>query len=193
MGPRVWAAIGNVLRISAVFGYLLTLMFGYRAIQLSQQGASSDAVFGPAAASVAFFVMAILLWNVKGPLVSGNLIVRLLVGLYMLWWIISTLGFGLVLIGIVYLFTGEPDSSEVVRAGKAPKPRFKPPVGWRATGQVGPSGATLYSDPDCRAPAGIFDSWTPVQVTDKRNGSAQVIAESGEGGWIDLRTLAEGV
>jgi hypothetical protein len=193
MGPRAWAAIGNILRISSAVSYLGCAVFGYRAIQLSQVGAPRDFVIEHAALSVASFVFAILLWNVKGPLVSGNFIVRLLVGLYMLFWIISTLGFGLIFIGIVYLFTGEPDNSEVFKKGKAPKPRFKPLAEWRATGRVGPSGATLYADPYRAAPAGIFDSWTPVQVMDKRDGYAKVVAATGEGGWIDLRTLTDGV
>ena len=50
---------------------------------------------------------------------------------------------------------------------------------------------TLYPEPNRHGTAGIFDSWTPVQVMDRRDGYAQVVAESGEGGWIDLRTLME--
>jgi hypothetical protein len=193
MGPRGWAAIGNVYRISAVVSYLAVASFGYSAIQLNQQGAPSDVVLRPAAIAVFCFVAAVLMWNSRGPLVSGNLIVRLVAGLFMISWFISTAGLGLVFLGIVYLFTGEPDSSETYRPGKAPKSRFKPPRAWRATGRVGASGATLYADSSRGAPAGIFDSWTPVQVTDKQNGLAQVVAASGEKGWIDLRTLTEGV
>ncbi|MEP7378437.1 MAG: hypothetical protein ABI725_02635 [Chloroflexota bacterium] len=193
MGVRTWAAIGNVLKISAALGYLAAAFIGYRAFQLKQVGASGDLVLAAAAVTVLMFAVSILLWNLRGPLVSGNLIVRVLVGAYMLLWVISTLGLGLIFIGIVYLFTSEPDSSELFRRGKPPKPRFKAPAAWRPTGHVGASGATLYADENLQQPAGIFDSWTPVQVVDKRHGLAQVLAESGERGWIDLRTLAEGV
>ncbi len=193
MGPRAWAAIGNILRISAVFGYLSTGLLGYQAIELNQHGAPSNVVFVYAGAAAVSLVVAILLWNLKGPLIRGNLIVQFLVGAYMLLWIISTLGVGLIFIGVVYLFTGEPDETYFYTKQKAPKPRFKPPANWNATGRIGPSGATLYANPNRETPAGIFDSWIPVQVMDKHNGWAQVVAESGEGGWIDLRTLTEGV
>jgi hypothetical protein len=193
VGPRVWAAIGNVYRISAVVSYFLVASFGYSAIQLHQAGATSDAVIRPAALAVFCFVGAVLMWNAKGFMVSGNLLARLLGGLFIISWFITTAGIGLVVLGVVYLLTGEPDSSETYRPGKAPKSRFKPPRAWRATGRVGPSGATLYADSSRAKPAGIFDSWTPVQVRDKQNGLAQVVAASGEEGWIDLRTLMGGV
>ena len=75
---------------------------------------------------------------------------------------------------------------------KEPKPRFKAPAGWYATGKVGPSGAMLYDGPGSGDAAGIFDSFTPVQVVDKQGGYARVVAATGQGGWIDLRTLSEG-
>ena len=72
---------------------------------------------------------------------------------------------------------------------RKPKPRFKAPRNWQATGRVGPSGATIYSDAVGGDQAGIFDSFTPVQVTDRRDGLAHVVAATGEHGWIDMRVL----
>ncbi len=192
MGPRTWAAIGNILRISAVFGYLSGAVLGYRAIELNQRVATANLVpLYAGGAFVAFFV-AVLLWNLKGPLIRGNLIARVLVGAYMLLWIISTLGFALIFIGIVYLFTGEPDNGYFFTTEKQSKPRNKAPHDWQPTGRVGPSGAMIYSTSNRASSIGILESSIPVQVMDKRNGLAQVVAASGEGGWIDVRTLMEG-
>jgi hypothetical protein len=193
MGPRVWATFGNILRLSSLGFYLIGGLLGYSAIQLYQARVPIDRVLVPVGFGALCFVAAILLWNAKGPLVSGNFIVRLIVGLYMLTYVVTSLGTALIFIGIVYLFTGEPASYDLVRKGKEPKPAFKPPRNWEATGHIGPSGATLYTDATSGQPAGILDSWIPVQVTDKRNGLARVTAATGEGGWIDLRTLTEGV
>ncbi len=193
MGPRAWAAIGNVLRITAVFGYLGGALAAYRAAQLYQMGAPGALTLPAVALTIATFVVAFLFWNAKGPLVSGNLIVRLVVGVWVLLSVISSLGLDLIFIGIVYLFTAEPDSSEVFRKGKTPKPRFTPPADWLATGRVGPSGAMVYSNAHRETSLGMIDSWVPVQVMDKSNGYAKVVAATGEGGWIDARTLTEGV
>ena len=193
MGPRTWAAIGNVLRISAVFGYLSGAVLGYKAIQLNQQGMAGDLVALTAGGAGVAIVIAILLWNLKGPLIRGNLIARVLVGAYMLLWVVSTLGLGLIFIGIVYLFTGEPEAIDFYTKQREAKPHFKSPSGWRATGRVGPSGAMLYSDAQRQENVGMFNSGVPVQVMDKRNGLARVVAATGEGGWIDVRTLTEGV
>ncbi len=192
VGPRAWAAIGNVFRISAVVGYLLCAVFASRAVELQQQRAPASPILAQAGGAVLFLVAAILLWNLKGPLIRGNLLVQLLAGAYMILWVISTLGLGLILIGIVYLFTGQPDDSYFHGKQRPPRQRFKRPSDWRPTGRVGPSGATFYSDANRAAACGIFNSSTPVQVTDRRNGYANVVTELGEGGWIDLRTLAEG-
>lgn len=192
MGPRVWATFGNILRLSAISGYLSGAFFSYAAFELYQRHVPTNQVLLPAALSVVSFVSAILLWNAKGPLVSGNVVVRLLVGLYMLWTVIGSLGIGLIFIGIVYLFTSEPASYDLVRKGKPPKSPFKAPRNWEPTGRIGPSGATLYTDAARGAPSGILDSWIPVQILDKRNGLARVIAATGEGGWIDVRTVTEG-
>jgi len=190
MGARAWAAIGNLLKISAVGGFLGSLVIASRAFE---HQVPANLVPAAWAMSIGGFVLSILLWNLKGPLVRGNLIVRVPVGLYMLFWIVSTLGFGLIVILIVYLFTGQPSAYDLVGKGKAPKPRFKAPANWRATAKVGPSGAMLYADASRAEASGIFDSFTPVQVVDKQGGLAHVVASTGEGGWIDQRTLTEGV
>jgi hypothetical protein len=191
MGPRAWAAIGNYLRIGAAFSYIGAAILGYLAIDASQHGASGSVVQRYSIVAVISFVSAVLLWNAKGPLVSGNLIVRLIIGVWMLLGVITSLGLLLIVLGIIYLFTGEPDSSETFGRVKAPKQRFKAPANWRATGHIGPSGATVYSDAVGGHPVGIFDSFTPVQVTDRRAGLAHVVAATGESGWIDTRVLSE--
>jgi hypothetical protein len=192
MGDRIWAALGNILRISAIFGYLGVGLLGYRAIELNRAGVPNNVVLPYAAGAVLSLVLALLLWNLKGPLIRGNLIVRFLVGAYMLMWVISTLGFGLIGIGIVYLFTSEPSGIDYYKQGKQPKPRFSPPSKWQPTGRVGPSGATLYSDAHRASAIGILDSFVPVQVVEKSLGYARVVAATGEGGWMDTRTLIEG-
>ena len=193
MGPRSWAAIGNVLRISALFGYLSGGVLGYQAILLNQHGAANNLVLLSGGGAVASLVVAIVLWSLKGPLIRGNVIVRLLVGASMLLWVVSTLGFALIVIGIVYAFTGEPQSGDIFfTTEKQSKPRTKAPAHWQPTGRVGPSGAMVYSSANRAASVGILESSLPVQVMDKRNGLAQVVAASGEGGWIDVRTLTEG-
>ena len=193
MGPRAWAAIGNLLRISAVFGYLSGAVLGYRAIQLNQQGGAGNLVALAAGGAGVAIVIALVLWNLKGPLIRGNLVARVLVGAYTLFWIVSSLGLGLIVLGVVYLFTGEPEAIDFYTQQRKTKSRHSAPRHWRATGRVGPSGATLYTDPNREAPAGMFNSWTPVQVMDRRSGFARVVAETGQGGWIDLRTLTESV
>jgi hypothetical protein len=118
---------------------------------------------------------------------------RVLVGLYMISWIVSTVGFGLLAVLIVYLFTGQPSAYDTAPKGKPAKPRFKAPANWTPTAKVGPSGAMLYTDSNRSAASGLIDSYTPVQVVDKQLGAARVVSASGEAGWIDLRTLTEGV
>jgi hypothetical protein len=51
----------------------------------------------------------------------------------------------------------------------------------------------LYSNAEQDASVGILDSFVPVQVLDRRGGLANVVAATGEGGWVDLRSLQEGV
>jgi hypothetical protein len=188
MGPRSWAAIGNVLKISAAFGFLSCLYLADRAFN---RAVPEEWVNSLWIAVIGGFVLSIVLWNLKGPLVRGNLWVRVPIGLYMIFWVVGTLGLGLIWILIVYMFTGEPSTYDRTPRGKAPKPRFKEPANWQPTAKVGPSGAMVYADPYREAASGILDSYTPVQVVDKQGSAARVVAASGESGWIDLRTLTE--
>jgi hypothetical protein len=195
MGPRVWATIGNLFKIYAALGWILGALLGYRAIQANQQGLPSGYFLPLAGLAAVSFVVAILFWNIKGPLIRGNTIARILFGGYTLLGVITSLGLALIPIGIVYLFTGEPASYDYHGfrgKRKETKPRIKTPTGWQATGRVGPAGAMFYSGPGSGAAEGIFDSATPVQVVEKQNGYAQVVAATGQRGWIDLRTLTEG-
>jgi hypothetical protein len=192
MGARIWATFGNILKISAVFSFLGGGLLGYRAIQTNQLGGPRDLVLALTAGTILSFVLAVVFWNLKGPLIRGNLIARIPVGLYMLLYVIGSFGFGLLFIGIVYLFTSEPDAVDFYRPDKPAKPRFAPPPNWQQTARVGPSGAMLYGSAARESAVGIFDSWLPVQVVEKRHGVAHVIAATGERGWIDDRTLLEG-
>ena len=191
MGPRMWATFGNIFQVSGAFGFVVSAVLAYRVVELGQNGQSTTWVILGAAGAVTLFLLSILFWNLKGILLSGNPIARLGVGLYMAVYIVFSAGLGLIPIAVFYVFTSEPDAYDTDRQGRPVKPRFTPPVAWHASGHVGPSGATLYPEPNRHGTAGIFDSWTPVQVMDRRDGYAQVVAESGEGGWIDDRTLME--
>lgn len=188
----MWATLGNILKVSAVFGFLGVGLMGYRAIQMSQLGTSRELILPLAAATIGMFLLTVLLWNLKGPLVSGNPIARFLVGLYFLIGVFTSLGFSLLIIGVFYLFTGEPSAYETQREGRPARPRFSPPRGWHPTGQIGPSGAMAYSESNREGSTGIFDSWTPVQVTERENGLARVVSATGQAGWIDARTIIEG-
>jgi hypothetical protein len=189
----MWATLGNILRLSAFSAFLLTGLAGYRAITLNQVSGPRDEVILYAVAAIVSFVMAVLLWNLKGPLISGNFVVRSLVGLYFLIGIVGSLGLSLIFIGIVYLFTSEPEiaSNYGYRSDAPPRPKISPPRGWRQTGTIGPSGAMAYGDEHRDGSTEIFDSWTPVQVTDRKNGLAHVVAATGQRGWIDVRTLTQ--
>jgi len=193
MGPRMWATLGNILKFSAVGAFLTCGLAGYQAIQLNQVGGTHDRVVLFAAAAIVSLLAAVLLWNLKGPLVSGNPIARFFVGLYFLLGVISSLGSYLLIIGIFYLFTGEPEvtSNYGYRAERAAQPQYSPPRGWHATASVGPSGAMAYGGEHRDGTVVVIDSWTPVQVVDKKNGLAHVVAATGQRGWIDVRTLNE--
>jgi hypothetical protein len=194
MSVRTWATLGNVLRIFSLPLFLGSAVAGYRVLEIAQAGAPTNAMLIAALMGIVGFVISVLFWWAKGPLISGSLVARFLVGLYMLLWVISSLGFAVLVILVVYLFTSEPETySGVFNRPKPAQPRFAPPQDWQANGRVGPSGAMAYSDADQGASVGVFYSGIPVQVTDKRNGLAQVVAASGERGWIDVRTLTEGV
>ncbi len=188
VGAREWAAIGNVYKLSAAAGFLLTLFVADRAFN---RLVPADFVAETWAAAIAFLVLSIVLWNLKGPLIRGNTILRVLVGLYTLAWIVSTLGFGLILFLIVYLFTGQPSKYDTTPKGKSQKSQFKTPRNWTPTAKVGPAGAMLYRDSSRSDASGIFDSYTPVQVVDRQGNAARVVSADGESGWLDLRTLTE--
>lgn len=191
MGPRAWATVGNVLRIYAVFGYLAGAVAVYWTVQRYQEGSSDQAILN-GCLTLAILFLAILFWNAKGWLVHGDLIARLLAGIYMMFWVVSSLGTALIFLAVVYFFTGEPSSSDTEQAGPA-KPRHKQPANWQATGRVGASGAMVYSDTNRQSIVGMFESFIPVQVLDRKLGLVQVLAASGERGWIDSRTVIEGV
>jgi len=196
MGPRLWATIGNMFKIYAVLAFLTGIGLGYQAFQGKQLGLPGDLPLVLGIFCAITFACAFLFWNIKGPLIRGNVIARVLFGGWVLLAVITSLGFYLIFVGIVYLFTSEPAAYDYYgmfgNRDKEPKPRFKAPTGWYATGKVGPSGAMLYNGPGSGDAAGIFDSFTPVQVVDKQGGYARVVAASGQGGWIDMRTLSEG-
>ena len=195
MGKRTWAAIGNVLRISALGTFLGAGVGAVVTYEAIEQGASTSRILGFGVATVVSLIFGILYWMAKGPLVSGSpSFARWIAGVVMILWIVSSLGFALILFGIVYAFTTEPDDYRGILAAPEPvKPRFAPPVNWHATGRIGPSGATAYSDIDRAGMVAILDSYIPVQVMELQNGLAHVVASSGERGWIDARTLSEAV
>lgn len=187
----MWAAFGNILRISAVFMLIGAALGAQSTLGLIGTQRDDTVALLLGAFSAVMAVLAILYWLAKPALVSGRpFFVRWLVGLYMAWWVISSLGFALIFIGIVYLFTGEPEPEPSFwRTERPASPRYKRPVDWQPSGKVGMSGAMVYSDPQRTDALGIFDSGIPVQVTDERDGYARVIAATGLAGWIDTRTL----
>jgi len=192
--PRFWAAIGNVLRLSAFVGFIVGLILAYAAIQDYQSGATGQLFVGRAIGAAVFLILSVLLWLTKAVLVSGRpFIVRWLVGAYMLFWVISTLGIGAIVIAIAYALTGDDvDWKSDQHTRNAPRVYMpKPPANWSASGRVGPSGASVYTDASRSESLGVFDSYVPVQIVDRRSGFAYVIAASGARGWIDQRTLME--
>ena len=188
MGAREWAAIGNLYKLSAVAGFLASLWI---ADQAFNHRVPANFVTGAWAGAVAMLVLSILLWNLKGFLVRGNLILRVLVGLYTLGWIVGTLGFGLIVILIIYLFTSNPSAYETSGRGGSRKSLVKAPRKWSPTAKVGPAGAMLYRDSSRADASGIFDSYTPVQVVDRQGSAARIVSANGESGWVDLRSLTE--
>ena len=195
MGPRLWATIGNIFKIYGFFGFLTGLFLGYAALQADQRGDPEKLAVLIGTLAGVDLLLAVLFWNIKGPLIRGNLIARVLFGGQVLLSIIFSFGINLIPFGIVYLFTGEPSAYDYypMFGGKAkePAPRFKAPRNWHRTAEVGPSGATFYSDANGGDAAGVLDSFTPVQVTERRDGLAHIVAATGERGWIDLRVLSE--
>lgn len=192
MGLRMWAALGNVMRLLSLPIFLGGGLVALAILDLLRDRGPTGPVVVASVVCALSVVMALLFWFAKGPLVSGSFVARLLVSLYMVLWLLSTAMLGLVVIGVVYLLTSEPDVYTGHFAERKPdKPRWAPPVNWQATGKIGPSGAMFYSDAEREATLGVFESFIPVQVVDRRNGLAHVIAATGERGWIDTRTLTE--
>lgn len=189
----MWAAIGNVLKIFSLPMFLSTGLIAYNAMRLAQTQTPREVIILTAGFGVVTLVFALLFWNAKGFLISGNAVARFLAGLYMLLWIVSSLGLALLFIGLAYLVTSEPEPESGWDERRPIKPRFTKPRNWLPTGKVGPAGAMVYSNAEQDASVGIFDSFIPVQVLDRRNGLAHVVAATGEAGWIDLRSLTEGV
>jgi len=193
---RLWATLGNVARISAVFGVLSGAYAGYQAISRFQIGGADNVVRTEALATVIFLAVAVLLWLLKPVLISNRPpiigpIVRILVVVYVILWVIGTLGLGLIFIGIVYLFTATPSPYEYASSGPRQQvPKFRAPSNFQPSGRVGPSGATLYSDSMRTELVGHFDSYIPIQVLEERNGFSHVVAGTGQSGWIDARTVS---
>jgi hypothetical protein len=190
----MWAALGNVMRLLSLPIFLSSGVLAVAVFQLLAEGAPTSLVIVASMLCGLGFVVALLFWFAKGALISGSVIAQLLVGLYMLLWVLSTALLGLLVIGVVYLFTTEPEVYTGLLAERKPeKPRWKPPVDWQPTGRIGPSGAMAYSDAQRGETVWVFESFVPVQVVERLDGIAHVIAATGERGWIDTRTLTEGV
>lgn len=193
--PRMWATFGNIARISAVFSFLLVGLTGYRAIERYQVVGVDGNVTRDAAAAALFLVTAVVFWLLKPVLITNRPavvgpIARAIVVVYMILYVIGTLGLGLILIGIVYLFTGEPASYEYARAAPGPQtPKYKAPTNFQASNRVGPSGAMLYSDAMRTELIGHFESYVPIQVIEQSGGFSRVTAATGQSGWVDSRTV----
>jgi hypothetical protein len=193
--PRLWATFGNIARISAVFSVALVGLTGYRAIERYQVVGVDPNVTRDAAAGALFLVVAVVLWLLKPVLITNRPaiigpIVRLLVAIYMVLWVIATLGIGLIVIGIVYLVTAEPAAYEHARAAPGPQaPKYRAPTNFQPTNRVGPSGAMIYSDALRTELIGQFESYVPIQVLDQSGGFSRVTAATGQSGWVDNRTV----
>jgi hypothetical protein len=190
---RLWAAIGNIFRVFAVLSLISGVFAVVSVINLYRTRAGDNLVFISGAFAALILVVAFLFWEAKPALVSGSPFwARWVAAIYMVLWLISSLGLALVLVGIAYLLTGDPESTGV-RWRREPEhpvaPRYRPPVNWQPTRRVGPSGTTVYYDPDRTLPVAMLDSNVPVQVTERGEGVAQVVAQTGLIGWVDVRTL----
>ena len=190
----MWAAIGNLLRLNSLLTFAGLALFSLQLPDLLD-GMPSELVGPLIAFVVVSSVFAVLLWMAKPALVSGSpFFVRWLVGLWVLLGIIGSFGFYLIFIAIAYVFTSEPEQESIFSQRQQPaKPRFKPPRDWRPTGRIGPSGAMVYAGTDREGPIAMFVSWLPVQIVERRDGYTRVVAATGEAGWIDDRTVTEGV
>jgi len=190
---RLWAAIGNIFRVFAILSLIGGLVAVLNTVNLFRGRAGDNVVFISGAFAALILVIAFLFWEAKPALVSASPgWARWVAGIYVVLWIVSTVGAALLFIGLAYFFTGEPETPSVWRRepDRPAPPRHRPPANWQATGKVGLSGATVYSDPQRQEPVGILDSEVPVQVLDLGGGVARVVAKTGLGGWIDARTLS---
>jgi len=191
---RLWAAIGNIFRVFAVLTFLGGVFAVFGTINLYRARAGDNVVFLAGAVAALILVLAFLQWEAKPALVAGSPFwARWLGGVYTSLWVIGSVGLGLVLIGVAYLLTGEPDASALHRSNEVERPvapRYRRPTNWQPTRRVGPSGATVYYDPDRTMPVARLDSDVPVQVTERGEGVAQIVVQTGVMGWVDVRTLA---
>jgi hypothetical protein len=191
---RLWAAIGNIFRVFAVLSLISGVLAVLNVINLYRARAGDNVVFIAGAFAALILVIAFLFWEAKPALVSGSPFwARWVAGIYVVLWLISSLGLALLFIGIAYLLTGDPQPSGIRWRREPERPaaaRYRPPVNWQPTRRVGPSGTTVYYDPDRTMPVAMLDSNVPVQVTERGEGVAQVVAQTGLIGWVDVRTLA---
>jgi hypothetical protein len=190
---RLWAAIGNIFRVFALLSLISGVLAVFNVINLYRARAGDNLVIFLSILAAVILVIAFLFWEAKPALVSGSPFwARWVAGVYVVLWLISSLGLALVFIGIAYLLTGDPEPGET-RWRREPDrpaaPRYKRPSNWQPTRRVGPSGTTVYYDPDRTMPVAMLDSNVPVQVTERGEGVAQVVAQTGLMGWVDVRTL----
>jgi hypothetical protein len=189
----MWAAIGNIFRVFAVLSLISGVVAVFNVINMFRARAGDNLVIFSSVLAALILVAAFLFWETKPALVSGDPFwARWIAVIYTVLWTVSSVGLALVFIGIAYLLTGEPETESHWRRepDRPPPPRYKAPVNWQPTRRVGPSGTTVYQDPDRTLPFAILDSDVPVQVTERGEGVAQVVAQTGLMGWVDVRTLA---
>jgi hypothetical protein len=187
----MWAAVGNLLRFYALLSFLGIGLAATNLSDLERYGVPIEPVLAIGLISI---VINILLWMAKPALISGSpFFARWIIGLWLLLGIVTSFGLSLIPLAIAYLLTGEPETETFFRQDQPVKPRFTPPRDWQPSGRVGASGATVYEDADRGEPVAMLESFLPVQVMDRRRGYTRVVAASGAAGWIDDRTLSEGV
>ena len=192
MSTRMWAAIGNLFRVFALVSVALAVMGAGRVVDWLRTSPPTNLVAVVAVIGLIDVGFAVLFWMAKGPMIDGSGVARLLGGVYMLFWVVSTAGFALVLLLITYFLTEDPaPRASIFDTRPQHMRKYKTPAGWHQDGKVGPSGAMFYGDEERESALGIFSSGIPLQVGEKRNGLAHVVADTGERGWIDLRTISE--
>jgi hypothetical protein len=187
----MWAALGNTLRAFAFGGFFATALLGYRAYELYRSTGTSSYMWSLVAGAVFTLVIATLLWNLKGSLVAGGTLSRSMGAAFTLLAVIGSLGTALIVIGVVYFLTEEPQTYDSDGRPVPRKVHYATPRGWKATATVGASGAMAYQDEHRDGQTSLLDSFTPVQVTGRKNGLVRVVAITGQTGWIDARTVTE--